>query len=151
MVRGVVGAANSASSFAEDKVEYGGVRRDHVAETVVQALHTPEAVGRTVEVFSAELHKAAAQVEWFESRPGWVRASAGSGDNWLGRPRAYVAGWQGARFEVPRCGVFSLTSTDEDDVGGGPGCSNADRRPPGGRSPRGGVVGSGSAGARWMK
>jgi uncharacterized protein YbjT (DUF2867 family) len=36
-----------------DQVDYGPVRREHVAEVLVQALHTPEASGRTLEVFSA--------------------------------------------------------------------------------------------------
>jgi uncharacterized protein YbjT (DUF2867 family) len=35
-----------------DQTEYGPVRRVHVAETLLQALLTPAAVGRTVEVFS---------------------------------------------------------------------------------------------------
>ncbi|MEU9593495.1 SDR family oxidoreductase [Streptomyces sp. NPDC048193] len=37
-----------------DLTEYGPVRRDHVAETIVQALLTPYATGRTVEVFSVD-------------------------------------------------------------------------------------------------
>ncbi|MEU2778049.1 SDR family oxidoreductase [Streptomyces sp. NPDC007162] len=37
-----------------DLTEYGPVRRDHVAETIVQALLAPAAKGRTVEVFSAD-------------------------------------------------------------------------------------------------
>jgi uncharacterized protein YbjT (DUF2867 family) len=37
-----------------DRSEYGPVRREHVAEVLVQALRTPSAVGRTVEVFSTE-------------------------------------------------------------------------------------------------
>jgi uncharacterized protein YbjT (DUF2867 family) len=37
-----------------DLTEYGPVRREHVAETLVQALRTPAAVGRTVEVFSVD-------------------------------------------------------------------------------------------------
>ncbi len=37
-----------------DRVEYGPVRREHVAEVLVQAVLTPEASGRTVEVFSAD-------------------------------------------------------------------------------------------------
>ncbi|MEU5277103.1 SDR family oxidoreductase [Streptomyces asoensis] len=37
-----------------DRIEYGPVRREHVAETIVQALLTPSASGRTVEVFSAD-------------------------------------------------------------------------------------------------
>lgn len=37
-----------------DRTEYGPVRRVHVAETLVQALRTPTAVGRTVEVFSTD-------------------------------------------------------------------------------------------------
>jgi len=36
-----------------DQVDYGSVRREHVAEVLVQAIHTGEAVGRTVEVFSS--------------------------------------------------------------------------------------------------
>ena len=36
-----------------DQTGYGPVRRAHVAETLVQALRSPAAVGRTVEVFSA--------------------------------------------------------------------------------------------------
>jgi uncharacterized protein YbjT (DUF2867 family) len=37
-----------------DSTEYGPVRREHVAEVLVQALRTPSAVGRTVEAFSTE-------------------------------------------------------------------------------------------------
>jgi uncharacterized protein YbjT (DUF2867 family) len=37
-----------------DLTEYGPVRRDHVAETLVQALRTPDATGRTLEVFSTD-------------------------------------------------------------------------------------------------
>jgi uncharacterized protein YbjT (DUF2867 family) len=37
-----------------DLTEYGAVRREHVAESLAQALHTPEATGRTVEVFSTD-------------------------------------------------------------------------------------------------
>jgi uncharacterized protein YbjT (DUF2867 family) len=37
-----------------DRTEYGPVRREHVAEVLVQALRTPTAVGRTVEVFSTD-------------------------------------------------------------------------------------------------
>jgi uncharacterized protein YbjT (DUF2867 family) len=37
-----------------DLTEYGPVRREHVAETLVQALRTPKAVDRTVEVFSTD-------------------------------------------------------------------------------------------------
>lgn len=37
-----------------DRTEYGPVRREHVAETLVQGLHTSTAVGRTVEVFSVD-------------------------------------------------------------------------------------------------
>ncbi|MEU9397612.1 SDR family oxidoreductase [Streptomyces sp. NPDC048324] len=37
-----------------DLTEYGPVRRDHVAETIVQALLTESARGRTVEVFSVD-------------------------------------------------------------------------------------------------
>ncbi|MGW2478145.1 NAD(P)H-binding protein [Streptomyces sp. NPDC001665] len=37
-----------------DLTEYGPVRRDHIAETIVQALLTESATGRTVEVFSAD-------------------------------------------------------------------------------------------------
>jgi len=37
-----------------DGIEYGPVRRDHVDETIVQALLTEAATGRTVEVFSAD-------------------------------------------------------------------------------------------------
>ncbi|MFJ9738595.1 SDR family oxidoreductase [Streptomyces sp. NPDC101166] len=37
-----------------DLTECGPVRRDHVAETIVQALLIPAAQGRTVEVFSAD-------------------------------------------------------------------------------------------------
>jgi uncharacterized protein YbjT (DUF2867 family) len=37
-----------------DLTEYGPARREHVAETLVQALRTPEATGRTVEVFSTD-------------------------------------------------------------------------------------------------
>ncbi|ALO92406.1 NAD-dependent epimerase/dehydratase [Streptomyces hygroscopicus subsp. limoneus] len=37
-----------------DLTEYGPVRRDHVAETIVQALLTESARGRTMEVFSAD-------------------------------------------------------------------------------------------------
>ena len=37
-----------------DRTEYGPVRREHVAETLVQALRTPAARGRTVEVFSTD-------------------------------------------------------------------------------------------------
>jgi uncharacterized protein YbjT (DUF2867 family) len=37
-----------------DATEYGPVRRVHVAEALVQALRTPTAVGRTVEVFSTD-------------------------------------------------------------------------------------------------
>ena len=37
-----------------DQTEYGPVRRIHVVETLVQALRTPAAVGRTVEVFSTD-------------------------------------------------------------------------------------------------
>jgi uncharacterized protein YbjT (DUF2867 family) len=37
-----------------DRVEYGPVRRDHVAEVLVQAVLTPVAAGRTLEVFSAD-------------------------------------------------------------------------------------------------
>lgn len=37
-----------------DSTEYGPVRREHVAETLVQALHAPTATGRTVEVFSVD-------------------------------------------------------------------------------------------------
>jgi uncharacterized protein YbjT (DUF2867 family) len=37
-----------------DLVDYGPVRRKHVAETLVQALRTPTATGRTVEVFSTD-------------------------------------------------------------------------------------------------
>lgn len=37
-----------------DDVDYGPVRREHVAEVLVQALNTPAAVGRTLEVFSSE-------------------------------------------------------------------------------------------------
>ncbi|WP_046730733.1 NAD(P)H-binding protein [Streptomyces humi] len=44
-----------------DQIEYGPVRRDHVAETIVQALLTPSATGRTVEVFSAD---GPALVDW---------------------------------------------------------------------------------------
>lgn len=36
-----------------DTVVRAGVRRDHVAQTLVEAVLTPEAAGRTVEVFSA--------------------------------------------------------------------------------------------------
>jgi uncharacterized protein YbjT (DUF2867 family) len=35
-----------------DLTEYGPVRREHVAEVLVQALHNPNATGRTIEVFS---------------------------------------------------------------------------------------------------
>jgi len=37
-----------------DRVEYGPVRRQHVAEVLVQAVLTPEAAGRTVEIFSTD-------------------------------------------------------------------------------------------------
>lgn len=37
-----------------DKVEYGAVRRVHVAQTLVAALTTPAAEAKTVEVFSSE-------------------------------------------------------------------------------------------------
>lgn len=37
-----------------DRTEYGPVRREHVAEALVQALRTPSAVSRTVEVFSTD-------------------------------------------------------------------------------------------------
>ena len=37
-----------------DDTEYGPVRREDVAETLVQALHVSTAIGRTVEVFSIE-------------------------------------------------------------------------------------------------
>jgi len=37
-----------------DTTEYGPVRRDHVAEVITQALHTPDATRRTVEVFSTD-------------------------------------------------------------------------------------------------
>jgi uncharacterized protein YbjT (DUF2867 family) len=37
-----------------DQVDYGPVRREHVAEVLLQGLRTPDAVGRTLEVFSAE-------------------------------------------------------------------------------------------------
>lgn len=37
-----------------DLVDYGPVRREHVAETIVQALRTADATGRTVEVFSTD-------------------------------------------------------------------------------------------------
>jgi uncharacterized protein YbjT (DUF2867 family) len=37
-----------------DLTEYGPVRREHVAETLVQALRTPQAIARTVEVFSTD-------------------------------------------------------------------------------------------------
>ncbi len=37
-----------------DLTEHGPVRREHVAESLVQALRTPEAVGRTLEVFSTD-------------------------------------------------------------------------------------------------
>ncbi|QMW65378.1 SDR family oxidoreductase [Mumia sp. ZJ1417] len=37
-----------------DLTEYGPVRRRHVAETLVHALRTPAATGRTVEVFSVD-------------------------------------------------------------------------------------------------
>ena len=42
-----------------DATEYGPVHREHVAETLAQALHTPTAVGRTVEVFSVDGHSLA--------------------------------------------------------------------------------------------
>ena len=35
-----------------DRTEHGPVRRDHVAQTLAHALHTPTALSRTVEVFS---------------------------------------------------------------------------------------------------
>jgi uncharacterized protein YbjT (DUF2867 family) len=37
-----------------DRTEYGPVRREHVAEVLVQALRTPSALGKTVEVFSTD-------------------------------------------------------------------------------------------------
>jgi uncharacterized protein YbjT (DUF2867 family) len=37
-----------------DLIEYGPVRREHVAETLVRALRTREATGRTIEVFSSD-------------------------------------------------------------------------------------------------
>src|SRR4051794_41689926 len=37
-----------------DRTEYGPVRREHVAEVLTQALHTPSVVGRTVEAFSTD-------------------------------------------------------------------------------------------------
>lgn len=37
-----------------DLTVYGPVRREHVAETLVQALRTPQATARTVEVFSTD-------------------------------------------------------------------------------------------------
>jgi uncharacterized protein YbjT (DUF2867 family) len=37
-----------------DATEYGPVRRVHVAETLVQALRSPSAIGRTIEVFSTD-------------------------------------------------------------------------------------------------
>lgn len=36
-----------------DLVEYGPVRRVHVADTLVQAIRNPEAIGKTMEVFSS--------------------------------------------------------------------------------------------------
>jgi uncharacterized protein YbjT (DUF2867 family) len=37
-----------------DTTDYGPVRREHVAQTLAHALHTPGAIGRTVEVFSTD-------------------------------------------------------------------------------------------------
>ncbi|MFD6425255.1 SDR family oxidoreductase [Streptomyces sp. NPDC060198] len=51
-----------------DRIEYGPVRRDHVAETIVQALLTESATGRTVEVFSVD---GPAVTDW----PGAFRAA----------------------------------------------------------------------------
>ncbi|MFJ8793568.1 SDR family oxidoreductase [Streptomyces sp. NPDC102462] len=53
-----------------DLTEYGPVRRDHVAETIVQALLTESARGRTVEVFSAD---GPALTDW----PGAFHAAEG--------------------------------------------------------------------------
>jgi uncharacterized protein YbjT (DUF2867 family) len=37
-----------------DRTEYGPVRREHVAETLVQAICSPSAIAKTVEVFSTD-------------------------------------------------------------------------------------------------
>ena len=37
-----------------DRIDYGPVRREDVAHALVQALHAPTAIGRTVEVFSVD-------------------------------------------------------------------------------------------------
>jgi uncharacterized protein YbjT (DUF2867 family) len=66
-----------------DLVDYGPVRRKHVAETLVQALRTPAATGRTVEVFSTE---GPAVTDWETAFAGTDADQPGSLDGAHDRP-----------------------------------------------------------------
>jgi hypothetical protein len=72
-----------------DRIEYGPVRREHVAEVLVRALRTPSAVGRTVEVFSTEgapiTDWAAAFAATMPDRPGSLDGAEDRSGTPLGR------------------------------------------------------------------
>jgi uncharacterized protein YbjT (DUF2867 family) len=66
-----------------DLTEYGPVRRDHVAETISQSLHAPNAVARTIEVFSTE---GPALTDWDAAFAGTDPDQRGSLDGTHDRP-----------------------------------------------------------------
>lgn len=70
-----------------DLTEYGPVRREHVGETLVQALRTQTATGRTVEVFSTD---GPALSDWAEAFAGTDADRPGSLDGVHDRPGAAV-------------------------------------------------------------
>jgi len=66
-----------------DLTDYGLVRREHVAETLVQALNTPAAIRRTVEVFSTD---GPAITDWETAFAGTDADQPGSLDGAHDRP-----------------------------------------------------------------
>jgi uncharacterized protein YbjT (DUF2867 family) len=93
-----------------DRTEYGPVRREHVAEVLVQALRTPNAVSKTVEVFSTDgapvSDWAAAFAAATPDQPG---ALDGAQDR-LGAPLDH----QPARFQTDLRRLGTVNSTNDE-------------------------------------
>jgi uncharacterized protein YbjT (DUF2867 family) len=94
-----------------DRTEYGPVRREHVAEVLVQALRTPSALGRTVEVFSAA---GAAISDWNAAFAATTPDHPGALDAAQDRP-GVPADHEPARFQadLARYGAGDLIDTKQ--------------------------------------
>jgi len=95
-----------------DRTGYGPVRREHVAEVLVQALRTPNAVSKTVEVFSTD---GAPVSDWDAAFAAATPDHPGALDGAQDSPGAPFD-HEPARFQTDRRRLGTVNSRNEEEV-----------------------------------